>query len=100
VEVDESMSPLRKSAFYQLELFFYGRTCHCSQDGYGHFKANTIQRSTFNRTIHIMRKQGLVTYIQIPDWFDIRLTEKGKDLAIILEKEARKYIEDFSFLLD
>jgi hypothetical protein len=49
-----------------------------------------------------MVKQGLISYIRETDWgfYDIKLTEKGRKTAVILEKEARKYVEDFSFLLN
>jgi len=64
---------------------------------YGYLKPSITLRSTFNRTIGIMFKQGLISRDVV---YDITLTEKGRKTAVILEKEARKYIEDFSFLLN
>jgi len=53
-------------------------------------------RDSFNRTLRIMVKQGLITT-------DARgrssLTGKGKKLALKVDKEVRQYLRDFSFLL-
>jgi hypothetical protein len=95
-EVSKPFSRFRDSRRYQLENFFYGGTCHLVPDPYGHFKAANTLRSTFNRTIRIMLRQGLISPDM--DW-DIKLTEKGRMTATFIEREARKYIEDFSFLL-
>jgi len=99
LEVDKSLSLHRRTRGYQLERFFYGRTHHLVPEQFEYyFKASTTLRSTFRRTIRIMLRQGLVSYET--DFYDITLTEKGRKTAVILEKEAREYIEDFSFLLN
>ncbi len=91
----------------ELRKFFYQRICGLVPTEYGRFIASNVSRSSFNRTIRIMLKQGLIslsfqskTRFQDIDLSNIRLTEKGKKVAIALKKEALEYIEDFSFLLD
>jgi hypothetical protein len=54
------------------------------------------ERNSFNRTIRIMKKSGLITYDRI--FGTSALTEKGKGLAIKLDKEMRKSVEDFSLV--
>jgi hypothetical protein len=117
-EVDQSLSLLLRSSRFQLESLFFGRTHHFVPDKYGRFKVSNTVRSSFNRTIRIMQKQGLISSWHgllsshdattredsveqfILAFYNITLTDKGRKTALALEKEVRRYIKDFSLLLN
>jgi hypothetical protein len=55
-------------------------------------------KESFNRTLRIMRKHGLISEVRY--WQEIHLTEKGTKIALKLQKRVYNYIRDFSFLVE
>jgi hypothetical protein len=63
-----------------------------------HLHVTRSQVNSFNRTLGIMAKQGLITNDRATGRSS--LTDKGKKLALKFDNEVRQYLKDFSFLLE